>query len=262
MEEKRENKNSIKAWIQNHMIAIWAICSVLFAIIIHLLFHWETDIEILHAKWSAGDILTYVSTVALGLLAVWQNQRFKEENDVAQERLERLTAQANEISLINKIVELESDHLSRLRKALDEFTEACSPVTLMMIYSSDKKEIAEEFEIETNNLNSGAHIDDCSRAVSRELPFYTLSDEPFIASFNAFHDEAIEFLKRARGSQLPEEQLVVQLYNAYEEFDIQKERLIQQEAQKLNRVIYETLPISEIKKLYYDNPPEEEEEET
>ena len=82
MEENRKTKYRIKAWIQKHMIAVWAICSILFAIIIHLLFHWETDIEILHAKWSAGDILTYVSTVSLGLLAVWQNKRFKEENDI------------------------------------------------------------------------------------------------------------------------------------------------------------------------------------
>ena len=37
------------------------------------------------------EILTFVSTVALGLLAVWQNKRFKEENDESQLRMEKLT---------------------------------------------------------------------------------------------------------------------------------------------------------------------------
>lgn len=254
MEEKRENKNSIKAWIQNHMIAIWAICSILFAIIIHLLFHWETDIEILHAKWSAGDILTYVSTVALGLLAVWQNQRFKEENDVAQERLERLTAQANEISLINKIVEMESQHLSRLRQAFDEFTDACNPISLMKIFLSENKEVAEEMEIATNNVNAGTLIDNGSRVVYRELPPHLLSDEPFIASFNLLRDAAAEYLTQARENHPPEDQYIIKLHKAYEEFDTQKERVLQQETQKLNKVMFETIPVSEIKKMYYDNP--------
>ena len=58
-------------------------------------------------KWEAGDILTYVSTIALGLLALWQNRQIKEANDKAQERMdqqnteaqermEKLTIQANE----------------------------------------------------------------------------------------------------------------------------------------------------------------------
>ena len=242
------------------MIAVWAFCSILFAIIIHLLFHWETDIEILHAKWEAGDILTYVSTVALGLLAVWQNKRFKEENDVAQERLERLTAQANEISLVNKIIEVESDHLSRLRKALDEFTEACKPATLVNIYLSDDKTVAGAFEAAKHSVDVGGVIDNCYRAVLRELPPSAFSNELFIASFKAFHKAAGTFLEQVTKDPFPEDKYVEILRNEYKNFDIQKEDMLEREAQKLNRVIYESLTVAEIKKMYYDNSPETEEE--
>lgn len=59
-------------------LIIWAIISLLFLIIIHILFHIRGP-KWLQAKWTAGEILTYVSTVSLGLLAFWQNQKFQEE---------------------------------------------------------------------------------------------------------------------------------------------------------------------------------------
>ncbi len=63
-------------------IVIWAIGSIVFAFVIHWLFSIEPTVEFFRAKWSAGDILTYASTIILGLLALWQNQRFKEEKTI------------------------------------------------------------------------------------------------------------------------------------------------------------------------------------
>ena len=91
------------------------------AIIVQWLFSKPASSEIFHAKWGAGDILTYASTVALGLLAVWQNQKFKEENDKSQERLEKLTRQANELAIIGKIIDNRSAKLQRLQKCFSEF---------------------------------------------------------------------------------------------------------------------------------------------
>lgn len=48
-------------------------------------------------------MLTYSSTVSLGLLAVWQNKKFKEENDAAQLRTEKLAMRANELSVISTV---------------------------------------------------------------------------------------------------------------------------------------------------------------
>lgn len=54
------------------------------------------------AHWGAGDILTYASTISLGLLAMWQNKKQQEENDITQERMERIIIHANELSIISK----------------------------------------------------------------------------------------------------------------------------------------------------------------
>lgn len=67
-----------------------------------------------------------MSTVALGLLAVWQNKKYKEETDESQFRMEKLTKDANEISIVQKIVEHESNKLLRLRTKIQIFIDACN----------------------------------------------------------------------------------------------------------------------------------------
>lgn len=115
----------MKKWIADHLILTWAIISVCVALVIHVLFSIVAPVDWLRAKWGAGEILTYISTIALGLLAMWQNQKFKSENDVLQQRLENLTIRANELNIISKIIEFETNNLSRLRQAIDDFSQAC-----------------------------------------------------------------------------------------------------------------------------------------
>lgn len=57
-------------------IYIWALLSILYAFVIHWLFNTPGTVWS-QAKWGAGDILTYASTVSLGLLALWQNEKFQ-----------------------------------------------------------------------------------------------------------------------------------------------------------------------------------------
>lgn len=80
--------------------------------------------------------MAYFGTVALAAVAVWQNRIIKEENDKSQERLERLTIQANELTVISKIIESESQNLLRLKISFDEFSYACDPQVLSTIYAN------------------------------------------------------------------------------------------------------------------------------
>lgn len=107
-------------------IVIWAIASVVFAFVLHCLFSIGAKEPFWQAKWSAGDILTYTSSVILGLLALWQNQRFKTENDEAQARLEKLSIRANELQITSKLIEHETERISMLREAFQNFYDACS----------------------------------------------------------------------------------------------------------------------------------------
>ena len=107
-------------------IVIWAAASIVFAFVLHCLFSIGAKEPFWQAKWSAGDILTYTSSVILGLLALWQNQRFKTENDEAQARLEKLSIRANELQITSKLIEHETERISMLREAFQNFYDACS----------------------------------------------------------------------------------------------------------------------------------------
>lgn len=130
----------MKKWIEKNLILVWIISSIIFAFIIHCLFSIAAPTEWLMAKWSAGDILTFVSTVALGLLAVWQNKKFKDESEASQARMEALTTKANELSVISKIIEHESGNLSKLKTAKQNFIDACNAEGIL----SDLSDIANQ----------------------------------------------------------------------------------------------------------------------
>ena len=73
-------KDKFKKFVRQHWIFIWALLSVVYAAIVQLLFSLKTSNQFLVAHWGAGDILTYASTISLGLLAMWQNKKQQEEN--------------------------------------------------------------------------------------------------------------------------------------------------------------------------------------
>lgn len=56
-------------------ILIWACLSVIVAFLIHICFKIDAPNEFWVASWSSGEILTYISTIALGLLAFYQNNK-------------------------------------------------------------------------------------------------------------------------------------------------------------------------------------------
>ena len=145
MKAIKEIFQMIKKWFADPIVRNTIILSSLFAVIIHVLFSIAAPCEFLVGKWGAGDILTYVSTIALGLLAIWQNQRFKEENDKvqelmdkqntdAQERMAKLTQQANELAVISKIIEAESSRIKQTSQALDKFYSYCDYQKIASLY--------------------------------------------------------------------------------------------------------------------------------
>lgn len=154
-------KERIKRYLErNKWIYLWVVISILFAIIVQWLFSKPASSEIFHAKWGAGDILTYASTVALGLLAVWQNQKFKEENDKSQERLEKLTRQANELAIIGKIIDNRSAKLQRLQKCFSEFelVSSVGDISTMSIGVKDFDELQSHLTERTLDLISKSQV--------------------------------------------------------------------------------------------------------
>lgn len=143
-----KNRNGKYGWI-----VIWAIGSIVFAFVIHWLFSIEPTVEFFRAKWSAGDILTYASTIILGLLALWQNQRFKEENDKSQERLEKISNRTNELQIISQLIEHENERINLLRKLFQEFFEVCSCSNIVAEYRDTSKNKADNLSSSTRRTS-------------------------------------------------------------------------------------------------------------
>ena len=148
-------------WCKHHLVASWAIASAVFAIVIHIFFSIPAPFEWLEATWSAGDVLTYTSTIVLGLLAIWQNQKFKEESDKAQllmdkqnpdaqNRLERISLEANALSTINRIIDHETRYLEKLESLLSDFMDVAGFNYIASFLSSE--EISDDTLFNTSNL--------------------------------------------------------------------------------------------------------------
>lgn len=77
-------------WIKKNKVFFGLIIFLLFLVplvLVHILFKINSNIKWLVAEWSAGDVLAYVAgfeafvgTVALGALALWQNQQINKQH--------------------------------------------------------------------------------------------------------------------------------------------------------------------------------------
>jgi hypothetical protein len=89
-------------WIKKHKALFIIICVIIFIALIgvpfaiNLLFKADTNITVFQAEWSAGDVLGYygavlsfLGTVILGTLALYQNHLIKEEADKKAALLEK-----------------------------------------------------------------------------------------------------------------------------------------------------------------------------
>ena len=63
---------------------------------------------------------------SITFVAIRQNEKFKEENDKTQERLEKIALNANELSVIGKVIEYESTNIAKLTEKVEKYYTACS----------------------------------------------------------------------------------------------------------------------------------------
>lgn len=83
--------------MKKHKIEMLILSIFVFAVpllVVHLLYKIDCEITWLQSEWTAGDVLTYIAgfesfigTVSLGFLALWQNQQIQEQYIESQEPL-------------------------------------------------------------------------------------------------------------------------------------------------------------------------------
>lgn len=240
-------------WIEKHLFLVWIISSGLFAFIIHCLFSIIAPNEWLTAKWGAGDILTFASTIALGLLAVWQNKKFKEENDLSQTRMENLTKKANELAAVSKIIEHESESVSRLRTKSQNFIDACNTEAIL-VDISDIAHQPDDFKklyVKIKMDNRSKQIRLCAIELLSELKTYLDSTEliNLISLISQYSEQSIELVKEVRAGA-PLDDTYKKKADAEKEFIKNISDFISNRKILLNKVIFEDLTIEKIKAMY------------
>ena len=142
------------------IVLIGAVCAALCACLVHIIFSLSSPCSFFSAHWTAGELLSYMGTIALGLLALWQNkeiQRISEENE---KRMEKIEANSNEIALKQMIVKYQMERLNTIRTCLDEYMGLVKPAKLIKKMSSDsdcerelyKEEITSKYRKAYNNI--------------------------------------------------------------------------------------------------------------
>ena len=74
----------------------WVLLSVILALLIHVIFYFAAPVPFLEAKWGAGDLLSYISTIILAWIAYKQNERYKEDSEKFKEAQDKIANYTNE----------------------------------------------------------------------------------------------------------------------------------------------------------------------
>lgn len=253
MVKNEKIRKKIMKCIRKNFIITWGIGMFIYAIIIHFLFSLQAPTDFLVAKWTAGEMLTYASTATLSLLALWQNKRFKEENDISQKRLENLSVKANELSAINKIIEIESRRLECLKDSLDLFTKACD---IHVIYSKILKNMDNGLEMLLVMNEIEMKVDEEFFKLCRELRIDAEvrnddDDNPIKNSVMSLYRQVKDIIPSLKDMQKSDIEVKTEvIIKTRNHFLKERENYIEKQEKKLNRIMYGNLDLESIKELY------------
>lgn len=123
-------KSQVSEWFKEHR---WYIILIALVVLVSVPILITILAPSVSSEISADGMLGYViqaisagGTIFLAYVAIRQNEKFKEENDRTQERLEKIAANANELSIIAKIIEYESANIARLTEKTGQYYNACA----------------------------------------------------------------------------------------------------------------------------------------
>lgn len=243
-------KDKMVKRLKQNSFGLWMVISVIFAVLIHILFSIKAPISWLEAKWSAGDILTYASGVSLGLLAMWQNQRFKEENDKSQERLEKLTIQANELNIIDKIIENETRKLQEAQICWDDFCDACEFATISGFFIESK---GDEDTILGKTRNHIALINrlyaQLQRIVQNDPDDVARSCFTGISNAANHAEDLCHFFEKWKEQdEIADNDYIKKYYKEYKELLLVRNVFLGIQEKRLNAILYKNMSLEEIRK--------------
>lgn len=212
-----------------------------------------------NSEITADGLLGYViqtisalGTILLAYVAIWQNKRMQKENDKAQDRMERLALQANDLNAIAKIIEHEQYNLTNLKHAIDEFSEACNLQKMLEEFAGFK---SYDSRYKSAIAKLMLRVDNSFFTLSRELrikpDLLKEGKNPLNKTVVTYYHFAKYFLSKFENLS---QQEIGEYVSSFElirnDFFNERENYLVEQETKLNRLIYGNLSIGEIKNMY------------
>jgi len=170
-----------------------------------------------------------------------------------QNRMEELTSQANELSIVNKIIEHESEKLAMLRKRKQDYIDACNTEAAMDDISEmpNQQNSFRKVYVEIKMDARDRKIRNATIELLLELDTYPLKDvKSVIEKVSTYSDCSINMVKAIRSLSADMETRNKKV-NAESEFVREMSEFIWKREDILSKVIYGNLSLKEIKALYY-----------
>ena len=221
-----------------------------------------------------GAVLTLLGTAGLGTLVYVQNRQMRNESEIHAERLRSIANHANEIALINKIIEMENKRIFELENTLDEFSALAKPQNIYLAAKTILPDVT-KYEGSVPQSVIDKYWKDFSLLVERknavEMSFNRLKrffqtndilteqGENFFAAIGDVYDSAKEHIDHYTDPDIvPAFELFLGCKykdnnDIYEKFYAQREDYISQRKSNLDRVIFEELTLDEIKELLHSH---------
>lgn len=204
--------------------------------------------------WNGADVLAFygtllgaIGTVSLGALALWQNKVFRHENKREQERLEKLNIHANEVNIINKIVEYEMNHLNKVNEYSNEFIKVSVPLEhLNSVDSLSKTYLSLEFFFGTKTEDMFYKM---LPLLTESIFHYKNSDE-FISCFvELFADSLKLYTNLKNGPKNISEDLLKKCKESLNRFKVAKDAYIIEGNKIIKNLLLEDYTLKQIREL-------------
>lgn len=186
-----------------------------------------------------GSIMSFIGTAFISIIALYQNKKFKEENDKIQKRTEEISIRANELNSINKIIEYESLRFDELKNWLNEIQKISRPLTLHIGVNSQSTIEEKEFDILLQKV-----FQELQRDSKENMQTLYISLANMKLSFTTIAFENII-------NNIPDKDKIYEEHRIkWMTFVDEKTKYLLKRQTMLDNVIYENLSLDEVKKIF------------
>ncbi len=193
-----------------------------------------------------GAILSFFGASALSVIALYQNKKFKSENDKAQTRLESISNRSNEMASINIIVAHETKRIDDLANLLNQYQEVSNTQNMGIGLYGDADLYVKIAKIENRLDMLSIEI---TQAFKRDKELFYNQIHPLKVTFFILNSKVKDFLEELKRNGSPTADF--QEHNElWRKFITESQKYLICQREKIDRILYDEVSLADVKEMY------------